>query len=179
MGWDPCSRPGRCNNRHTRHISPARATTRVPTHPATPPPPLRERTTFPAYKPNTLRRRNNNYVTKDKTQRLTPLHWPFFSIGPHYIHSLQHRPSYRHSVISSISWRVCIRKLAHVWLEKRVEAIFESCFSQVNWPVILFHLFNAVRTDETTSFYHRKWRVPLGNRVWRGMIFCQHKMAQS
>src|SRR5947209_12610866 len=28
------------------------------------------------------------------------------------------------NVISSISWRVCIRKLAHDRLEKRVEAIF-------------------------------------------------------
>jgi hypothetical protein len=35
------------------------------------------------------------------------------------------------SVISSISWRIFLKNLAHDWLERAVEAIFEKNFSRI------------------------------------------------
>ena len=39
------------------------------------------------------------------------------------------------------SWRVSTIKLAHGWLERGVEAIFEPRFSHIQWRDILSHLF--------------------------------------
>jgi len=43
-------------------------------------------------------------------------------------------------VISSISWRIFIIKLANDWLERGIEAIFEGSFSRSRWRDILSHL---------------------------------------
>lgn len=44
------------------------------------------------------------------------------------------------TVISEITWRVSLRELAHEWLEKLVETIFEQKFSRIMWCDIIAHL---------------------------------------
>ncbi len=77
------------------------------------------------------------------------INWFWLAIGlmPYFIKRQHTKDEQMLSiyVISSISWRFCIINLAHDWLEKRAEALFEPNLSLIKWRNILSHLFGEAQ----------------------------------
>src|ERR1700756_3513917 len=67
---------------------------------------------------------------------------------------------------NSNSWRVSTIKLAHGWLERGVEAIFEPRFSDIIWRDILSHLcWRCSEVMRMTYVVPITSRVTIGNRL--------------